>query len=493
MVQTAPLVRTVGRYAIHGEFAAGGMAAVHFGFVLGAKAFTRPVAIKRLHAHMARDPELVAMFADEARLAARVRHPNVVPTLDVVEAEGEVLVVMEYVAGESLNRLLRTASERGDPVPRPVLSAVFTGVLDGLHAAHESRDERGEPLMLVHRDVSPQNILVGIDGVPRVLDFGIAKAAGRTQTTEEGQIKGKLAYMAPEQLQQAVTRASDVYAAGVCLWEALTLRRLFEGDNPSAVIARVSAGLVAPPSHVARDVPPDLEAIVLRALDRDPSRRFETAHAMARAIEACVAPATPSAVGAWVDGLQGPTVRERAARIAQIERQGPSRPAEREVVGAATAEAPGDVAATQLTQVSSSDPRATPPSRRGLWVAALGGVALAAAGGALAAYRASHGGALPPAPVESPSATSRAADSAAAVQPPAASGQPLASAPAATSAPAPVATPSTAPAIPATRPKPRRGATPPLAAPATTKANACDPPYTVDADGVRQYKKQCLH
>src|ERR1700729_765840 len=198
-------VRIVGRYALYGELASGGMATVHLGRLLGPVGFSRTVAIKRLHAQFAKDPEFVSMFLDEARLAARIRHPNVVQTLDVVATEGELFVVMDYVQGESLSRLLR-ASRTVGPIPVRVASAILCGALHGLHAAHEATDEHGVPLGLVHRDMSPQNVLVDVDGSARVLDFGVAKAAGRTQTTGRGKIKGKLRYMAPEQIQGSVTR-----------------------------------------------------------------------------------------------------------------------------------------------------------------------------------------------------------------------------------------------------------------------------------------------
>jgi serine/threonine protein kinase len=203
MGNAAQNVRVVGRYALYGAIAAGGMATVHLGRLLGPVGFSRTVAIKRLHAQFASDPEFVSMFLDEARLAARIRHPNVVPTLDVVATGGELFLVMEYVPGESIARLARALREQKQTLPTRILSAVMAGVLHGLHAAHEAKDERGHPLGIVHRDMSPQNVLVGTDGVARVLDFGVAKAAGRMQTTREGQIKGKLSYMPPEQLRGA--------------------------------------------------------------------------------------------------------------------------------------------------------------------------------------------------------------------------------------------------------------------------------------------------
>src|SRR5262249_10094220 len=156
----------------------------------------------------------------------------VVPTLDVVAGEGELFLVMEYVQGESLARLERVMKDRKQRIPFRILATIISNALFGLHAAHEAKNERGEPLEIVHRDVSPHNILVGTDGVARVLDFGVAKAAGRVQTTREGQLKGKLAYMAPEQIHGTpVSRRTDVYASGVVLWEAITGQRLFTGEN----------------------------------------------------------------------------------------------------------------------------------------------------------------------------------------------------------------------------------------------------------------------
>src|SRR5690349_19226664 len=215
-VTAAPAVtpKLVGRYALFEEIACGGMAAVHVGRLVGPVGFSRTVAIKRLHPQFAKDPEFVTMFLDEARLAARVRHPNVVPTLDVVASQGELFLVMEYVQGEAFARLLHVTKQNGQRIPRDIVCSVLVAVLHGLHAAHEAKSERGEPLGIVHRDVSPQNILVGVDGIPRVLDFGIAKAIGRYQQTGQGVIKGKLGYMPPEQVRgEAIDRRADLYAA----------------------------------------------------------------------------------------------------------------------------------------------------------------------------------------------------------------------------------------------------------------------------------------
>ncbi|MFO0738714.1 MAG: serine/threonine-protein kinase [Labilithrix sp.] len=325
-------VRVVGRYALYNAIAAGGMATVHLGRLLGPVGFSRTVAIKRLHAQFASDPEFVSMFLDEARLAARIRHPNVVQTVDVVATAGELFLVMDYVPGESVARLMRVLRERQQTIPLRILSAVMSGALHGLHAAHEAKDERGHPLGIVHRDVSPQNVILGTDGSPRVLDFGVAKAAGRVQTTREGQIKGKLSYMPPEQLRGAsVDRKTDIYAAGVMVWELLTGQRLFAGDNEGAVVAKVLEGRVEPPSQVLMrsrrmtltDVTmrqlEGLDQTILKALSMDPSGRHATAREMAIEIERRLPPATASECADWLESIARDVLASRAALIAEIE------------------------------------------------------------------------------------------------------------------------------------------------------------------------------
>jgi serine/threonine-protein kinase len=326
-------VRVVGRYALYNAIAAGGMATVHLGRLLGPVGFSRTVAIKRLHAQFASDPEFVSMFLDEARLAARIRHPNVVQTIDVVATSGELFLVMDYVPGESVARLMRVLRDRQQTIPMRILSAVMAGALHGLHAAHEAKDERGHPLGIVHRDVSPQNIIVGTDGSPRVLDFGVAKAAGRVQTTREGQIKGKLSYMPPEQLRGgSVDRKTDIYAAGVMLWELLTGQRLFAADNEGAVVAKVLEGRVEPPSHVLMrsrrmmtltdHTMRQLEALdqtILKAIAMEPSQRHNTAREMAIEIERKLPPATASECADWLESIAKDVLASRAALIAEIE------------------------------------------------------------------------------------------------------------------------------------------------------------------------------
>jgi serine/threonine-protein kinase len=308
------------------------MATVHLGRLRGPVGFSRTVAIKRLHAQFAADPEFVSMFLDEARLAARIRHPNVIPTLDVVATDGELFLVMDYVPGEALARLTGTPEHHA--VPARVLSAVMAGVLHGLHAAHEAKDEHGVPLGIVHRDISPQNVLIGTDGIARLLDFGVAKAAGRVQTTLEGQIKGKLSYMPPEQLRGSpVSRQSDIYAAGIVLWEIIAGERLFSGDNEGVVVGKVLRGVIEPPSVVrmrnAGDRVTDdpatqhalqgLDAMVLKALAMDPAARFSSAREMAVVLERALPPGTSSEVAEWVEAIAGDVLHTRAAVVSAIE------------------------------------------------------------------------------------------------------------------------------------------------------------------------------
>jgi serine/threonine-protein kinase len=313
--------RIVGRYVLYGEIASGGMATVHFGRLLGPAGFARPVAIKRLHAQFARDPDFVKMFFDEARLAGRIAHPNVVPTLDVVAADDEVFLVMDYVRGATLAQLIRTVRRRGDRVQPLISVGIVSGMLQGLHAAHEARDDRGDRLDLVHRDVSPQNVLVGTDGVPRLLDFGVAKASGRLQTTRDGQLKGKLAYMAPEQVRgDPLTRRTDLYAASVVLWEVLTGKRLFYAENEASVLARVLNADVPPPSTIVPSLPRSFDRVVLRGLERDPAKRYASAREMAAELDAVVGVASSTEIGEWVERTAADELRERAALIAEIER-----------------------------------------------------------------------------------------------------------------------------------------------------------------------------
>jgi eukaryotic-like serine/threonine-protein kinase len=318
--------QAVGRYAIYDAIASGGMATVYYGRLVGPVGFARTVAIKRLHPHYAKDPEFVSMFIDEARLAARVRHPNVVQTLDIVSEDDELFLVLEYVHGESLARLLRAAKQDNGGPPLDIVSSILCGVLHGLHAAHEAKNELGEPMDLVHRDLSPHNLLVGVDGIPRVLDFGVAKAVGQLHTTRDGSVKGKFPYMAPEQLRGgALDRRTDLFAAGTILWEMLTGQRLFGGDSDGMTTTNVLELKIRPPSELVSGIPKSLDELTLRALDRRPTARFDTARQMALSLEERAPPATQARVGMWVESTAGDVLMERARAVARIEQPGETR------------------------------------------------------------------------------------------------------------------------------------------------------------------------
>ena len=509
-------LRRVGRYLLHEPIATGGMASVHLGRIIGPAGFSRTVAIKRLHPHLARDPEFVSMFLDEARLAARIQHPNVVSTLDVLASEGELFLVMDYVLGESLSQLVRAATAKGEAIPPRIASSVVAGVLNGLHGAHEARMPSGESMGIVHRDVSPQNILVGVDGVARVVDFGVAKAVSRMQSTQDGQIKGKLSYMSPEQIMRdKVDRRTDLYAVGVVLWEMLALRRLFAEDNPGQTIAAVLEGNVPPLPSIRDDVTPALDAVVQRAVANDRRARFATAVEFVEALEAAAAPAPAREVTAWVTRVAGVKIDERRKLMKTVELttsdepppaddaavdeliSGPRTPEQaRRIAEAATQQLAIDKHAEQLpsevVSVSTAlEETSRPPvwGRRVAWVAATlaaMGVAVGAtyfwvrgrehvsitgsAGGNVVAAPAASGSVVAFAPLVPLPSASSSADTAAA--------QPVATA--------------AKPVKPGRTPRATTTAAAAAPGPAPSGKPDCNPKFTLDADGVKRFKPWCL-
>ena len=317
-IPSSPQPRLIGRYAVYREIASGGMASVWLARQRGDGGFSRVVAVKQLFPQFARDPEFVTMLRDEARLVARIRHPNVIPTLDVAGVDGELILVMEYVAGESLSKLLAATRARSEPVDPAIAVAIITDVLEGLHAAHQATNERGMPLVIVHRDVSPQNVIVGSDGVARVFDFGIAKAVGRLQqTTEAGQIKGKVVYMPPEQVfGETVDRRSDIWAASVVLWEMLSGRQLF-ADIADAIRFHGADDEIEAPNTSAEAAA--LAPVLRRGLARKPEDRFATAREMIVALERALPAAPPRRVAQWVQKHARETLRKRAAWVEELE------------------------------------------------------------------------------------------------------------------------------------------------------------------------------
>jgi eukaryotic-like serine/threonine-protein kinase len=447
-------VREIGRYELHHELASGGMATVYLGRLKGAVGFARTVAIKQLHPQFAKQPEFTTMFIDEARIAARLAHPNIVATLDVVAESGELSLVMEYVEGESLDRLIKA----GGQAPLPIVSAIVSGLLEGLHAAHEAKSERGESLNVVHRDVSPQNVLVGVDGVARVLDFGIAKAADRLQTTQDGGLKGKVAYMAPEQLRlESVDRRTDVYAAGVVLWEALTGRRMFRATNPVSALSELLASVPEPPSTANPNVSSELDAVVKTAIARDPAHRFSSAREFARALETAVPAASPRDVGSWVTRLARDALGQRGTLVSAMQGQ-------TQVTAAPAVPAPPDPGGTEAPVTNRTPPR---PERRRIGYALAAVLGAVVAGAVVFVLGKSNDAALVPLPAMS---STPSPELPAAPLPSSSSVTPTAS-------------------VSATAPKPvvqRK-----LEAPAKPRKN-CNPPYVVDTAGIKTYKPGCL-
>ena len=465
--------KQVCRYLLSAEIASGGMGTVHLGHLRGEAGFARAVAIKRLHPHYAREDDFRRMFIDEARLASRVRHPNVVPTLDVVVEGDELFVVMEYVHGAPLSYLLQATRQAGRPIPVRIASAIASGLLQGLHAAHEAVDEKGQPLGLVHRDVSPQNVIVGADGATRVLDFGVAKAAGRLQsTTAPSTMKGKLAYAAPEQIRgEEVTRLTDLYAAGVVIWELFTGKRLFTGDHDGALVEQILVGWVDPPSRWDPAIPEALDEAILRALSTEPSRRFRTTREMAMAIERCVPAAPAMEVAEWVERLAWELLETRRTALSIVE-------------GHPSTDAPPPISSRREDPSSISVSQPVPRNGRRRVV---GLVLLALVTASLAFLLARPTAKKPPSAASAASAPT----STGSLEP---SSSPSPSVPSSTAEPSTVVLPVVSvPSLIVPGHKVAPSKPPPIATPKPVDSlSDCTPPYTYDELGRRIYKRHCL-
>jgi eukaryotic-like serine/threonine-protein kinase len=310
----------VGPYELIGRIGYGGMGAVYLARYQGEAGVVRLYAVKVMHEHLIGDERAVEMLRDEARLTALVHHPNVIDLVGLEFHRGRYYVVMEYVEGCTLHQLLKAHPEKRPPervVP------IVAGLLDGLQAAHSACDHEGRNLGLVHRDVSSENILVGIDGYARIADFGIAKATTRTTITRPGVRKGKYAYMAPEQvLGDPVDARTDLFAAGIVLYNALTGTRLFYGTSDPDTLHNIMNQPVAPPSQVGLHPHSRFDEVCLQALQRDPDRRFQSAGEMAAALRAAAVDAgyhgSSADVGSWVEEAFGIRLRERRKAVASL-------------------------------------------------------------------------------------------------------------------------------------------------------------------------------
>lgn len=296
--------RTVGKYRLLGELGRGGMATVFLAAVEGPSRFTKLVVVKQLKTELAAEVEFREMFLDEARLAARLNHPNIVQTYEVMEGDGKFLIIMEYLEGQPLSNV-RSRLVRKNALALAEHVRVLADVLEGLHAAHEARDWDGTPLNVVHRDVSPHNVFVTYDGQVKVVDFGVAKAATSSQHTQTGVIKGKISYMAPEQaLGRGVDRRADLFAVGIMLWEAIAGRRMWKDLPDAGIIHYLASAEVPKLTDFAPDTPHALQVAVERALACDPGARFATAAEMRASLDDYLATLHPApqlrAVGAAV-------------------------------------------------------------------------------------------------------------------------------------------------------------------------------------------------
>jgi len=314
-----------GPYVLCYELASGGMGAVFLAKAEGPRGFEKLVALKRIHPHLARDPRFATMFLDEARIAARIHHPNVCGVHEFGEVEGVYYLTMPYLVGEPLHRVLREAASTTPALrdERPwMIARLVVDACEGLHAAHELRDEAGQLLEVVHRDVSPQNLFVGYDGTARVLDFGVASARHRHYQTSTGEVKGKFAYLAPEQLEgKTADRRVDVWALGVVLWEGLAGRRLFARENMAASVRAVSQDPIPPLADFV-DLPDEIQHVVDRALARDRDARYATAREMGRDLLHALARhrvVGPADVGEWL-AMLFPNGRAEGERLVEESR-----------------------------------------------------------------------------------------------------------------------------------------------------------------------------
>ncbi len=288
----------------------------------GVEGFERQVALKLLHQHLREEPAFLGDLIEEAKLVARIRHPNVVPVLDVGQDPNGTFLVMEYVEGTSLSGLFRASAAARSRLDPGVGIRILIDALSGLHSAHEQTDSRGDLLGVVHRDFSPQNVLVGTDGIARLTDFGIAKAASRISHTRTGTTKGKLAYMSPEQSRGVpLDRRTDIWSAGVMAWELVARRRLFKGDEAAIVLAVLDKPI---PSLVelVPDFPPEMARAIESALVRDPSRRIGTAKAfrdaLVRSASGNWSLADTEQVASTVAHLMEDVLASRRARVARV-------------------------------------------------------------------------------------------------------------------------------------------------------------------------------
>ncbi len=314
-----PLGRA-GGYELLLEIAAGGMAAVYLGRAVDGRSGAPLVAIKRPHKHLATDKAYLSMLLDEARLASAIQHDNVVRVRELGFEHGEPFIVMDYVEGASLSEVRKELSAAGRALDCRVAVRILLDALAGLHGAHELRDDSGRHLGIIHRDVSPHNVLVGCDGIGRLTDFGIAKAEDRVQVTRTHEVKGKLAYLAPERIdkRRVCTVQSDVFSMAVVFWECIAGRRLFRGEEAIETLQEVISAPIPPLRALGANLPAELDDVILRGLSRDLETRYLTAKDFAEAIERAAGPTNIGSredVARVIETVFGARMRDRHVKI----------------------------------------------------------------------------------------------------------------------------------------------------------------------------------
>jgi serine/threonine-protein kinase len=394
-----PTLARYGRFELLGRLAYGGMAEIFLAREIGHENTRRMMVIKRVLPHVAEDPHFVDMFVDEARLAMQLNHPSICHVYSFGEAEGTYFIAMEWVNGKPLSQIIRRAKENGG-LPIPIALKIIAQVAEALDYAHRAADASGEPLGVVHRDVSPQNIMVSYDGVVKLLDFGIAKATSHSTRTEAGIIKGKFAYMSPQQcVGEPIDARADVFALGICLFEALTGKNPFRRKTEFETMTRIVGDATPKARERREEIPEPIEGVVGKALMKQPERRFQTAGEMQMALEEVIptlgAFVSAGRIGEYVTNLFADEVRDGPHLDMRI--TAPPKEVEKSGTTDDSLEKPlpAPPGATDLERdamrpaMATTTTTAKPSSARGLGLLALGGVlvlllGLVGAGGALA-------------------------------------------------------------------------------------------------------------
>ncbi|WP_426745223.1 protein kinase [Myxococcus faecalis] len=410
-------METFGRYELLRKIAIGGMGAVYLARQKGPVGFQKLLVVKRLLPHLSEDDEFIEMFLDEGRIAAHLNHPNIAQIYDLGDVDGQYFIAMEYVHGEAVGPLGLRAQQRKLTIPLGLKCRIIADAAAGLDAAHNARSPSGRKLALIHRDVSPQNVLVGYNGGVKLIDFGVAKASGKFSQTVVGTIKGKHAYMSPEQARgEPLDHRSDIFGLGTVFYELLTHQRLFKRDTEIATLKAVVGTKIVPPSEVMPDIPKALDAIVLKALARKREERFASAGEVQLALDEFLVQqklhATPAHLAAFMqDTYSEELEEERLAAEPTVIHYDPRLAARQQA--AAAAAAAGDTAGSGQRPTARPTPAGTPARKPGgssasapAMVKDPGGVSASSTSPMAPARRAPTGSSAAAAPVAGRSGTS---------------------------------------------------------------------------------------